>query len=105
MPVKQYQQYQTSEHASLAAALAAEWINPQPAISEPVILEETVRGQGVAHVYVVWSKWADLDGVERSEIIMEAAEKKFSPDEVLNISIAMGLTPIEADRLHIEWRT
>ena len=105
MPVKQYQQHQTSEHAALAAALAAEWITPQPNNPEPVILEETVRGQGIAHVYVVWSEWADLDGVERSEIIMEAAEKKFSPDDVLNISIAMGLTPIEADRLHIDWRS
>jgi hypothetical protein len=104
MPVRQFQQRQSSEHEALADELAEEWLAPQSSKSEPVILEQTVPGQGLAHVYVVWGKWAHLDLTKRSEIIMEAAERKFTGEEVDRISLALGLTPEQADRQGIVWR-
>lgn len=56
------------------------------------------------HVYVVWSEWAHLGREERGEIIMDAAEKVKLPPDLQRITIAMGLTPDEADRFGIRWR-
>ena len=101
MPVRSLNSTRSQEHEALVQELVTEWNDPQSPHSEPVILEERGRGNVLAHVYVVWSKWAHVDRVERSEIIMDAAERRLPVDQVLNITIAMGLTPDEAQRLGI----
>lgn len=98
MPVRQITPTRSRDHDALVGELAAEWMTPS-GNPEPIILEERGRDRKLVHVYVVWGKWQHLERIERSEIIMDAAEKKLSPDDVLNISIAMGLTPDEAKRM------
>jgi hypothetical protein len=101
MPVKAFQQVRSVEHHQLVDELYAEWTRPSPDAVEPVILEEAGRNKKLVHLYVIWSKWAHIDRIERSEIIIEAAEKKLPQNEWLEISIAMGLTPEEARQMGI----
>ncbi|MCY2951655.1 MAG: hypothetical protein NTU53_06715 [Planctomycetota bacterium] len=98
MPVRQINPTRSSDHQALVRDLVAEWTKPSGS-PEPVILEELDQKRKLAHVYVVWTKWSDIDRVERSEIIMDAAEKRLSAQDVLNITIAMGLTPDEARQM------
>ncbi len=104
MPVRRYSVAQSPDVSRLVNQLVAEWRSPNSAAAEPVILEERDRHGQVVHVYVVWSDWAHLNREQRGEVIMDAAEQVKPKDEVLNITIAMGLTPDEADRFQIKWR-
>ena len=103
MPVKQIGPARFPQHDVLVRELLDEWSNPDPGKSEPVILEEPGPMSKLAHVYVIWSKWDQMDRAERSEIIMEAAERRLPPQDASNISIAMGLTPEEADRMGLKY--
>ena len=102
MPVKSYNPTWSPELSKLVKRLASEWSKPTKA-AEPVILEEASRGP-VVHIYVVWSDWANLTREQRGEIIMDAAERVKSKKQLLQITIAMGLTPEEADRFGVKWR-
>ena len=104
MPLRQFTPTRSSDQAQLVDRLSQEWRSPDPVAPEPVILEERNPKGGLIHVYVVWSDWAHLDRVKRGEVIMDAAEKVKPLAETLNITIAMGLTPDEADRFGIKWR-
>jgi len=101
MPVRELTSKHPPEHAELVKELVREWKSPSQS-PEPVILFERDSKKKVVHVYVVWDKWRDTDRVARSEIIMDAAEQTLPADEVLNITIAMGLTPDEAHRFGIK---
>lgn len=101
MPVKPFTQSRSSDYDTLVNDLFSEWANPDPAAAEPVILEERDRSQKLVHLYVIWSRWADIDRIERSEIIMDAAEKKLGQAEAIEIMMAMGLTPNEARQMGI----
>ncbi len=101
MPVKTLTQARPQKYRALVDELFGEWAHPNPAVNEPLILEEKDRGNKLVHVYVVWSKWAALDGIDRSDIIMEAAGKKLTQTDLLEITVAMGLTPDEAQRMGI----
>src|SRR5258708_2782468 len=103
MPVKPLVQKRSTDYDRLVDELFAEWTTPNPKASEPVILEEKGRNGKLVHLYVVWSKWAHTDRVERSEIIMDAAQKKLRPGDLLEITIAMGLTPDEAKQMGLEF--
>ena len=103
MPVKPLVQKRSSDYDQLVDELYAEWARPNSTVSEPVILEEKSRSGKLVHLYVVWSKWSPVDRVERSEIIMDAAQKKLSTDDLLEITIAMGLTPDEAKNMGLEF--
>lgn len=63
----------------------------------PRIIEEEQFGKRI-HVTVIWAAWKDLPPEERGRAIMDAYERA-RPDDVLRITIALGLTPAEADRL------
>ena len=102
MPVRQIGPIRYANHDALVQELLDEWNNPNASRAEPVILEEPAPGAKIAHVYVIWSKWEQLDRLERSEIIMEAAQRRFPPHELANISIAMGLTSQEAQRFGLK---
>lgn len=104
MPVHRLVPSKPPEVQQLVDQLATEWRAPNPSASEPVILEEADRSGQVVHVYVIWEAWSQIDRVVRGEIIMDAAERVKTRDQVLNISIAMGLTPEEADRFKLNWR-
>jgi hypothetical protein len=104
MPVRQYNATRPPDQGLLVDRLAQEWRTPDPAATEPVILEEPDGKRQIIHVYVIWSDWAHLDRTRRGEIIMDAAERVKPVEELLNITIAMGLTPEEADRFEIKWR-
>ena len=84
--------------------MKAEWKSPNVGATEPVVVEEADAKGNVVHVYVVWSDWAQLNRERRGEIIMEAAERVMPIDDVLKVTIAMGLTPDEADSLGLKWR-
>lgn len=65
----------------------------------PQIVEEEQFGNRI-HVTVVWDAWKDLPPEERGRAIMDAYEH-VRPDDVLRITIALGLTPSEAGRLGV----
>jgi hypothetical protein len=105
MPVRNINKLEHStEYAALVDELFAEWQNVHSTNREPVILVEKTRDGKPAHFYVIWTKWSAVERNVRSEIIMDAAEKKFSPDDMQAVTIAMGLTPDEADRFNLKWR-
>lgn len=104
MPLRQYNPVQSADYTQLVGRLSDEWRAPNNAALEPVILEESNSRGEITSVFVVWSDWANLDRVRRGEIIMDAAEKVKPVPEVLRITIAMGLTPDEADRFGLQWR-
>jgi hypothetical protein len=103
MPVKEFQPTRSPAYDQLVRDLAAEWSATRSDRREPIILQETRRDGRVMHVYVVWSTWNDVDRTERSEIIMDAAEKCLGSAQAGDITIAMGLTPDEADRMGIRY--
>lgn len=103
MPVREVIPKRSTDHQEFVSELSTEWSKPNPTAVEPAIYLERDRDGRVAHVYVLWEKWASVDRTERSEIVMDAAEKVLPKDDVLNISIAMGLTAEEADRLGLRF--
>jgi hypothetical protein len=105
MPVRQYIASRPPEQTKLVKRLAKEWRSKNSTAKEPVILEEPNRKGDVEHVYVIWGDWAQLDRTLRGEIIMDAVETVKPKADVLKITIAMGLTPDEADRFGLKWRS
>lgn len=104
MPVRRLSPARAPAQSQLVDRLADEWKSPVAGSTEPVVVEETDAKGNVVHLYVVWSDWAQLDRIRRGEVIMEAAERVMPVDDVLKITIAMGLTPAEADSFGLKWR-
>ncbi|HTW93884.1 MAG TPA: hypothetical protein VMD30_03755 [Tepidisphaeraceae bacterium] len=102
MPVYEMKPKRSSEHWELVKELAEEWSRKDSGNTEPKIFIERTRDGKLAHVYVIWSKWDGREWGERSEIVMDAAQKALPEQEVLNITIAMGVTPDEARRMGIQ---
>lgn len=65
----------------------------------PRIIEEEQFGNRL-HVTVIWDDWKALPPEERGRAIMDAYDHVRHAD-VLRITIALGLTPAEAERLGI----
>jgi hypothetical protein len=68
----------------------------------PRIVEADDRISKNMHVYVLWDAWDSVSERERSEIILESYEKSRGTQEMLRISVAMGVTPLDAQRLGLE---
>lgn len=81
--------------------LLQEWRDPDDSLAEPVIIEEGGTQNRPTHLFVVWSEWAGLNQQERSEIIMEAFEELRGAAQGLHVTVAMGLTQEEANRMNI----
>jgi hypothetical protein len=83
--------------------LMREWTRPKQT-GQPVIVLEGEENEP-QHIYVVWDEWEGLDQKDRSEIIMDVAEHlsgdKALPDLSL-VTVAMGLTTEEAERMGIK---
>ena len=103
MPVKPMIQVRSKTYDQFVSDLAAEWSDAKSANAEPVILEEKDREGRLVHVYVVWDAWSQVERTERSEIVMDAAEKVLPQPRVMDITIAMGLTREEAMRMGLKF--
>ncbi len=88
--------------ATIAQRLVAEWETPSDDPRQPIIMTEG-GGRQPIHVYVVWDNWEPLDQIERSEVVMEAFEKVHGTKKALDVTVAMGLTKTEAQRLGIAY--
>ena len=85
-------------YQALVNKLAAEL--EQNTTNGPRVIEEEQFGNRI-HVIVIWDAWSALSPEDRGRAIMDAYQK-VRPDEVLQITIAMGLTKADADKLKIQ---
>lgn len=105
MPVKKLVRPDPSPATEvLRDRLVREWRRPDPAAEQPIILEESAGAGQPVHLYVVWDDWSPLGTIERSEVIMDAYEQVHGRARSANVTVAVGLTPAEADRLGIPYR-
>ncbi len=105
MPVKKLVRSGPSPAAQgLYDRLVQEWRHPDAAAHQPIILEETAGAGQPVHIYVVWDDWAGLGSIDRSEVVMDAYEEVHGKAHSANVTVAMGLTPAEAERLGIQYR-
>lgn len=105
MPIGRLIQEQNPEVQALRERLIQEWSEPSIA-SQPVLIEEAGdRMSGSTHLYVIWDEWQPLDQRVRSEIIMDAYEATHERQEILSITVAMGLTAAEAGHMGIRYET
>jgi hypothetical protein len=88
----------------LEARLLQEWRQPQQEAVEPIIIEEREGRGGPPDLYVIWQDWADLSRSDRSKIILNAYEQQYGREASLEIMVANGLTPKEADLMGIEYK-
>ena len=65
----------------------------------PEIEEQTDKKGRVLRLIVVWNDWADLEAQKRSEMIVDAFKAVRGEGAIADLSIAMGLTTAEAERL------
>jgi hypothetical protein len=103
MPLAKIVHLVDPKHQLLQAELIQEWSHPRREASEPIIIEDRQGQQGPVHVYVIWQDWSGLDQIERSEIIMSACEQARGADFALGVTVAMGLTVREAERMRIAY--
>ncbi len=91
---------------SLRTRLTREWEQPNNGAAQPVVIEAPGnRLYDSVHLYVIWDDWRSLEQRERSEIIMDAYEATHERQEVLSVTVAMGLTAAEAERMGIRYET
>lgn len=91
---------------ALLARLVKELNAPEQQIAEgqPVGLEDDLviieepTAPGRSAVVVVWDEWTGLESRDRGRLIMEAV-REVRGAEAVNVSLAMGLTRAEYDRI------
>jgi hypothetical protein len=83
----------------LVGRLVAEWRGEDAPVPAPIIQEMTDTLDRTVHIYVVWDEWKDLRQGIRSEIIMDAFEIVRGPKKALEVSVAMGVTHAEAQKM------
>ena len=71
-----------------------------PDLAPQIYIED--RGKNRLHVTVIGSFWEDVLEVQRPAIILDAFRKAGRTQVAEQISIAMGLTPGEAEALGME---
>jgi len=101
MPVRDtLKSKQVPGEQKLLDALKAELEAPKQS-GEPDIVVERPNPSTV-HLYVIWSKWEHLEQMVRSRIILDAYEEAKGKKEAIKVTVAMGLTRDEADRLGVK---
>lgn len=105
MPLRKLVQQHTRSPGAdkLAAELLNEWQAPSEKPAQPIIIEDG-GGFKPVHLYVIWAAWHGLDQVERSEIIMDVYEQIHGQAKAADVTVAMGLTEPEAQRLGISYK-
>lgn len=93
-----------TQQENLLERLLQEWRSPQTSEhAEPVIIEEQPGNDDrVNHLYVVWSDWGDLTPIERSKLVLQAYARLRGQDLANSVTLAMGLTPDEAEKVGIK---
>ncbi|MGI4792344.1 MAG: hypothetical protein ACRYFS_26250 [Janthinobacterium lividum] len=81
----------------LKQRLTDEFVHPANEYAAPFINIE--RPGTSTHLLVVWDEWRDLSQQERSSMILRAYEAANGIDAAIEVSVAMGLTVSEAERL------
>jgi len=94
---------ESPEAEVLRKRLREEWARDEDNDEEPVIIEERDRPNQPSHLYVIWSDWSSLSIEERSEIILDVYEEIRGREAVLDVTVALGLTPLEAERMRIRY--
>src|SRR5262245_32266398 len=99
----------------LRRQLKDEWSNPKTdPFAQPLIIETVEEGLvgsiagtsvpvigNAVKLYVVWDAWKDLTQSQRSELIMDVYEELHGLQQSTRVTVAMGLTSIEAQRLGV----
>ena len=94
----------TDSTQQLRKKIVLEWKHNTRNPNNPIILIDKSSSLGDSvHIYVVWDKWGDLDQEVRSEIIMSACEE-VGKENILDVTVAMGLTKEEADRMKVPYK-
>lgn len=83
----------------LRKILEEEFEHPKESGEPEIIIERPARG--TTHLYVIWARWADLEQVVRSRIILDAFQTAKGDEEMFQVTVSMGLTPEEAKRIGI----
>jgi len=100
MPVRKMRKPSVANEKDLRAELVAELRNPKES-GEPDIIIDTPH-RSTIHLYVIWEKWKNLEQTVRSRIIFDAFAEVKGEKKADDVTIAMGLTREEADRLGIK---
>lgn len=87
------------QEADLQRQIEAELRDPQES-GEPVIVIEQPN-PSTTHLFVIWSRFEGLEQVVRSRIILNAYAAARGEQEALRVTVSMGLTPNEAERMGI----
>lgn len=82
---------------ALQQRLAEEFLHPADGYAAPFINIE--RPGNSTHLLVVWNDWHDLSQQDRSQLIMRAYEAAEGAEAATAVSVAMGLTEAEAERM------
>lgn len=83
----------------LRKLLEEELRDPQDNGEPEIIIEHP--SPGTIHLYVIWSRWGDLEQIVRSRVILDAFTEVRDEAEALQVTVAMGLTRSEADRMGV----
>ena len=87
--------------ADLRKGLTAELQRPEntpaPPAAPVIYMEESGTPDNYTHWYAVWDRFEGVDNEERSRLLLETIREVQGPTEALRVTIAMGLTPAEAE--------
>jgi hypothetical protein len=103
MSLAQITQHINSQYAEMEERLVQEWQQPQSGIVEPIIIMEAERQQTPTHLYVIWSEWSNISMRDRSKMILKSYERVEGRCFAHNVTVAMGLTPEEAQQMGIKY--
>lgn len=81
----------------LEQRLTEEFAHPSPEYAQPFINIEQPGNR--FHLLVIWDDWEPLSQQDRSVLIMNSYRQAEGEDAASRVSVAMGLTQREADRL------
>ncbi len=101
MSLVMLRQNQQSNVDGLQQRLTEEFLHPADEYAPPFINIE--RPGASIHLLVVWDEWHDLSQQDRSYLILRAYEAAEGVDAAAEVSVAMGLTSAEAERLGFEF--
>ena len=68
---------------------------------EPRVIWEEDRYTNRIKVSVIWDRWQGVDPEMRGRIIVDAVERARGQDVARKISLALGVTPEQAERLGV----
>lgn len=88
-------------YSGLKSRLVAEWRDQANEDPRPVIIQEENSAGGAVHLFVIWDAWGSMAQRDRSEIIMDAYEEVAGMPMAVQVTLAMGLTTEEAQRMGI----